>query len=60
MTTLKIYDIIGREISTLINQQLQPGTYEVTFDGGKYSSGMYFYQLRSGDNVDTKKMLMIK
>ncbi len=58
--TLKIYDIIGREIVTLVNEKLQPGTYEVTFDGSKYASGVYFYQLRTGDFLNTKRMVMIK
>jgi 5-hydroxyisourate hydrolase-like protein (transthyretin family) len=57
---LKIYDILGREIQTLVNESLQPGSYEVTFDGSSLSSGIYFYQLKAGDYIETKKMLMIK
>ncbi len=60
MTTLKIYDVIGREISTLINQQLQPGTYEVTFDGGKYSSGVYFYKIETEGFTEVKRMVLLK
>ncbi len=59
-TELKIYDITGREIQTLVNENLNAGTYEVTFDGGNYASGVYFYQLRAGDFIVSKKMLMIK
>ena len=58
--TLKIYDVIGREISTLINQQLQPGTYEVTFDGGKYSSGVYFYKIETEGYTEVKRMVLLK
>ncbi|MGA2667910.1 MAG: SBBP repeat-containing protein [Ignavibacteria bacterium] len=58
--TLTIYDILGREITTLINEQLKPGTYEVEFDGSNYPSGVYFYKLTSDSFNETKKMLMIK
>jgi hypothetical protein len=57
---LIIYDITGREIITLVNEQLNPGIYEVTFDGSNLPSGVYLYQLRAGDFVQTKKMLMMK
>jgi len=60
MATLKIYDITGREIQVLVNEIQQPGSFEVTFDGSNLPSGAYFYQLRAGDFVETKKMLMIK
>jgi photosystem II stability/assembly factor-like uncharacterized protein len=65
-TFLSVYDIQGRKIQTLINEQLQPGSYEVTFDarqpglGSNLSSGLYFYQLRTDNFVDSRKMLMIK
>jgi hypothetical protein len=57
---LTIYDILGREVQTLVNEQLQPGTYEVTFNGSNLPSGIYFYQLKAGDYVETRKMLLIK
>jgi photosystem II stability/assembly factor-like uncharacterized protein len=57
---LKVFDILGKEIQTLVKEQLQPGSYEVTFDGSNFPSGVYFYQLRAGDYMETKKMLMIK
>jgi hypothetical protein len=66
-TRLTIFDILGRELITLVNQQLSPGTYETEFDGSKLASGMYFYSLQAGDpSVDgqvykeTKKMVLIK
>jgi hypothetical protein len=58
--SLKIFDILGKEITTLVNEQLSPGTYEVTFDGSNLASGIYFYQLRSGDFVESKKLILIK
>jgi hypothetical protein len=57
---LSIYDILGREIDVLINEQLKPGSYEVEWDGSNFSSGIYFYRLESGTFTETKKMLMIK
>jgi hypothetical protein len=66
-TSLIIYDVLGKEAATLVNQSQQPGTYEVEFDGSNYPSGVYFYRIElhsdnieSGDFVDTKKMLLIK
>jgi len=57
---LIVYDILGKEIQTLINEQLQSGMYEVTFDGSNLPSGVYFYQLRVGDFVGTKKLILLK
>jgi hypothetical protein len=57
---LKIYDILGKEVAVLVNEQLQPGSYEVTFDGSNLSSGIYFYRLRAGEYVETKRMVLIK
>ena len=57
---LIIYNILGREIQTLVNESLKPGSYEVTFDGSNLPSGVYFYKLIAGNYVETKKMLMIK
>jgi len=58
--SLKVYDILGNEIATLVNEQLQPGTYEVTFDGSGLTSGIYFYRLKTGNFVDTKKLILLK
>lgn len=55
-----IYDAIGREVETLVNEKLSPGKYKVTFNGTKYSSGVYFYKLTSNSFRDIKKMLLIK
>jgi len=58
--SLKVYNLIGKEISTLVNNAQQPGNYEVTFDALELPSGVYYYQLKAGDYFETKKMLLLK
>jgi hypothetical protein len=58
--TLKIFDILGQEVATLVNGMKKPGSYSVNFDGSKLSSGMYFYQLKAGNYSDIKKMVLMK
>ena len=58
--TLKIYDVLGREVATLVNENKYPGVYSVQFDGSKLSSGIYFYRLIAGDFTEAKKMVIIK
>ncbi|MBZ0201711.1 MAG: SBBP repeat-containing protein [Ignavibacteria bacterium] len=60
ITELKVFDITGREMAVLVNEQHAPGIYEAEFDGTYYSSGIYFYTLKSGDFADTKKMILVK
>ncbi len=60
VVSIKVYDALGREVSTLVNQQLTPGTYEVEWDASNYPSGLYFYKLTSGDFTETKRMILIK
>ena len=60
LTSLTIYDILGREVTTLINENLQPGTYEIEWNAANFASGVYFYQLRAGDFVQTKKLVLLK
>jgi hypothetical protein len=60
MTSIIIYDILGREVATLVNEQFNQGTYEVEWDGSNYPSGVYFYKLDAGEFTDTKKMILIK
>jgi hypothetical protein len=60
MTVLKVYDILGKEISTLVNEKLQPGTYEVTFNASQYPSGVYFYRLITDGYNETKRMILLK
>ena len=58
--TLKIYDVLGREVSTLVNTKQKAGNYNVTFNASGLSSGIYFYQLRYGSRMKTKKMILLK
>ena len=58
--TLKIYDVLGKVVSTLVNGNYKPGTYEATFDGGSLPSGIYFYKLQAGEFSEVKKMVLIK
>jgi len=59
-TSLKVYDILGREIATLVEQQLSAGTYEVTFNASSLSSGVYIYRLQSGQKSMGKRMVITK
>jgi hypothetical protein len=58
--TFKVYDILGREVTTLVNQTQPPGRYKVEFDASSFASGVYFYELRSGSFTQTNKMLLLK
>ncbi len=60
LTKISVFDILGSEVATLVNQQLQPGTYEVDWNASAYTSGVYFYSISSGDYKETKKMLILK
>ncbi|MBL1214963.1 MAG: T9SS type A sorting domain-containing protein [Ignavibacteriae bacterium] len=64
LITLKVYDILGNQITTLVNEQKSPGTYEVEFDsesgGNNLTSGIYFYKLQAGTQSQTKKMILLK
>jgi hypothetical protein len=59
-TTLKVYNILGEEITTLINEKLESGNHYVTWNAKNFPSGLYYYRLISGDFVETKKMILIK
>lgn len=58
--TLKVFDILGNEVSTLVNEQKAAGKYKLTFDASNLPSGVYFYTLQSGSFVGTKKMVLLK
>jgi subtilisin-like proprotein convertase family protein len=58
--TLKVYDVLGREVTTLVNKEQNAGNYETVFDASQFSSGVYFYQLNAGSFIQTKKMILIK
>ncbi len=57
---LKIYGVLGNEIATLVHEEKPSGSYEVEFDGANLTSGIYFYQLRTGNFVETKKMVLLR
>jgi hypothetical protein len=59
-TSLNVYNMLGQEVASLMNEDLIAGVYEVKFDGSKLSSGTYFYRLSSGNNVETKKFILMK
>ena len=58
--TLKVFDVVGREVATLINDYKEAGNYEVEFDASQLASGVYFYQLKVGSFIENKKMLLLK
>jgi Carbohydrate esterase 2 N-terminal/Secretion system C-terminal sorting domain/GDSL-like Lipase/Acylhydrolase family len=58
--TLKVYDVLGREVATLVNRRQSAGNYSVTFDGSRLASGVYFYRLIAGDFVEVKKLVLLK
>jgi hypothetical protein len=68
--SLKVYDVLGNEIATLVNEEKPAGEYKVQFDisnlsggisaKGGYASGVYFYQLKAGNYIETKKMVLLK
>jgi hypothetical protein len=58
--TLSIYDLLGRQIETLVDQRLAPGSYSVQWNAANRTSGIYFYELRAGNTIQTKKMILAK
>ncbi len=60
LVTIKIYDMTGREIQQLVNQNMNAGTYEVVWNASNYASGVYFYQLTAGNYKEIRKMMLIK
>lgn len=58
--TLKIIDMLGREVATLVDENLQPGEHKVIFDTGKLPSGVYFYRLQAEEFTATKKLMLLK
>ena len=57
---LKVYDILGREVTTLVNEVKQPGIYNVEFNASNYASGVYFYSITVNDYTAIKKMVVVK
>lgn len=57
---IKIYDVLGNEITTLVNEEKIAGSYEIEFDGSSLPSGIYYYRITAGDFSQTNKMVLIK
>jgi photosystem II stability/assembly factor-like uncharacterized protein len=60
LTVLKVYDVLGREVTTLVNEVKQPGNYAVSWDASAMPSGIYFYRLTAGNFIETKKLILMK
>jgi hypothetical protein len=59
-TTLKVYDVLGSEIKTLVSEEKPAGTHSTEWNAKNYSSGIYLYCLTAGDIIETKKMMLMK
>jgi hypothetical protein len=60
LQSLKIYDVLGNEVATLVNEFKNAGSYEVNFNASSLSSGIYFYKLQAGSFIQTRKMILLK
>ena len=58
--SLKVFDVLGREVTTLVSEELTVGAYQTTFDASHLNSGVYFYQLRAGQVIETGRMVLTK
>jgi len=59
-TQIIVYDLSGRVVTTLVNEQLKPGSYSVDWDGTAFASGVYFYSLVTDEFFETKRMVLVK
>ncbi|HVO74028.1 MAG TPA: T9SS type A sorting domain-containing protein [Ignavibacteriaceae bacterium] len=60
LVTIKVYNLIGKEMTTLVNEEKPAGNYSVKFDGSSLSSGVYFYIMKAGDFTQTRKFILMK
>jgi hypothetical protein len=58
--SLKVFDLLGREVATLANEERQPGEYSMTFDASNLPSGVYLYKMTSGSFTDVKKLILVR
>jgi hypothetical protein len=59
-TIVKVFDVLGRDLATLVNEVKEPGMYTVQFDGSNLASGAYFYQLQAGEFIQIRKLLLLR
>jgi len=59
-TTLTVYDVLGREVATLVNEEVKPGSYHVEWNASSFASGVYLYRLRAGSFTETRKLLLLR
>ena len=57
---MKVFDLLGREVATLVNEVILPGTYRIIWDATEQASGVYYYRIKTGNLVITKKMILAK
>ncbi|QQS38301.1 MAG: T9SS type A sorting domain-containing protein [Ignavibacteriales bacterium] len=60
LVTIKVFDVLGNEVTTLVNEYKPAGSYEVEFNAATLASGVYYYQLKVGNFIETKKMILLK
>ncbi len=60
LVSLKVFDVLGKEVASLVNEVRNAGVHEVTFNASSLSSGTYFYRIETGNFVKTKKMMVLK
>ncbi len=60
MTTLKLYNLPGEEVTTLVNEYKEAGSYQLQFDASKLKTGVYYYTIKSGNFEATKKLVLVK
>ena len=60
LTIIKVYDVLGQEVATLVNEVKEPGTHAVEFNAASLASGVYFYRLQAGDFVQSEKLVILK
>jgi hypothetical protein len=60
LVSLKVFDVLGREVATLVNEVKSPGRYDVAWNASQAASGVYFYTLKTRERVETKRMLLMK
>ena len=58
--TLKVYDVLGNEVATLVDEYKPAGSYEIEFNASQLTSGVYFYKIQAGSFVETKKMILLR